>query len=102
MLADLGRIRGEAAAPPTVYRALDFLVEQGLAHKIDSLNAFVACYSAGKPHRGIFLICEACQDVQEVNDKRTVDALSGAAGQAHFTPARTVVEVHGRCRACQG
>jgi Fur family transcriptional regulator, zinc uptake regulator len=100
LLADLSRIRGEAAAPPTVYRALDFLVEQGLAHKIDSLNAFIACYAAGKTHRGIFLICEKCQDVQEVTDKKTSDALAAAAAHSGFQPQRTIVELHGRCGAC--
>lgn len=101
LLADLGRLRGEAAAPPTVYRALDFLVEQGLAHKIDSMNAFVACYAAGKPHRGIFLICEKCLDVQEVTDKPAADALSKAAAQTGFRANRAVIELHGLCKNCQ-
>jgi Fur family transcriptional regulator, zinc uptake regulator len=101
LLADLSRLRGDAAAPPTVYRALDFLVEHGLAHKIDSLNAFVACYAAEKPHRGFFLICEKCLDVQEVTDRRANDALTSAATQAGFSASRTVVELHGRCGACQ-
>lgn len=101
LLADLSRLRGEAAAPPTVYRALDFLVEQGLAHKIDSLNAFVACYTAGKPHRGLFLICDKCQEVQEVTDRKAADALSSVAMQAGFETARSIVELHGRCNACK-
>jgi Fur family zinc uptake transcriptional regulator len=101
LLADLSRVRGEAAAPPTVYRALDFLVEQGLAHKIDSLNAFVACYAAGNPHRGIFLICEKCSDVQEVTDKKAADALTGAAMSAGFATSRSVVELHGHCKSCK-
>lgn len=101
LLADLSRIRGETAAPPTVYRALDFLVEQGLAHKIDSMNAFVACYAAGKPHNGFFLICENCQNVQEVTDKRSADTLAAAAAARGFQPSRVVVELHGRCGTCK-
>jgi Fur family zinc uptake transcriptional regulator len=101
LLADLSRARGDAAAPPTVYRALDFLVEQGLAHKIDSLNSFVACFSAGTPHHSLFLICENCHEAQEVTDKKAAEALTHAAGLAGFTPSRTVVELHGRCRTCR-
>jgi Fur family transcriptional regulator, zinc uptake regulator len=101
LLADLSKERGEAAAPPTVYRALDFLVEHGLAHKIDSLNSFVACFSAGTPHRSLFLICESCHEAAEVVDMASAEALLAAAGRAGFTPARMVVEVHGRCRSCR-
>jgi Fur family transcriptional regulator, zinc uptake regulator len=100
LLAELSKIRGEAAAPPTVYRALDFLVEQGLAHKIDSMNAFVACYAAGKPHHGLFLICEKCLNVQELSDKKSADALSAAAALKGFTPTRAIVELHGTCQMC--
>jgi Fur family zinc uptake transcriptional regulator len=102
LLADLTRLRGEPAAPPTVYRALEFLVAQGLAHKIDSLNAFVACYAAGNPHHGAFLICEKCLNVQEVTDDAVLEALAGAAARSRFKAARSVVELHGQCRTCAG
>ena len=101
LLADLSRLRGETAAPPTVYRALDFLVENGLAHKIDSMNAFVACYAAGKPHTGVFLICETCQNVQEINDRASADALGRAASARGFETRRAIVELHGICSDCQ-
>lgn len=101
LLAALSQARGEAAAPPTVYRALDFLVEQGLAHKIDSLNAFVACFSAGKPHQSLFLICDSCQDAQEITDPKVSESLLSGAQRAGFSVTRTVIECHGRCRRCQ-
>lgn len=101
LLAALSKARGEAAAPPTVYRALDFLVEQGLAHKIDSLNAFVACFSAGKPHHSLFLICESCQEAEEVTDHKAAEALLNGAHRTGFSVTRTVMELHGRCRQCQ-
>lgn len=100
LLADLSKARGEAAAPPTVYRALDFLVEQGLAHKIDSLNSFVACFSAGQPHHSLFLICGKCQEAQEVTDPKAADALISAARKTGFSATRSVVELHGLCRTC--
>ena len=69
LLAALGR-DGRPAAPPTVYRALDFLVAQGLVHRIESLNAFVGCPAPARPHRGQFLICRACGASAEVTDRR--------------------------------
>jgi Fur family transcriptional regulator, zinc uptake regulator len=100
VLAELSRLRDENAAPPTVYRALDFLVAHGLAHKIDSLNAFVACFGAATPHRSVFLICESCQEAQEVSDTKAVEGLSYAAVSAGFVPSRMVVELHGTCARC--
>lgn len=101
LLAGLSKERGDVAAPPTVYRALDFLVEHGLAHKIDSLNSFVACFSAGTPHRGLFLICDTCHEAEEVTDRKAAESLTLAALQAGFTATRTVVELHGQCRRCR-
>jgi Fur family zinc uptake transcriptional regulator len=100
VLAELSRERAENAAPPTVYRALDFLVANGLAHKIDSLNAFVACFGAAKPHRSIFLICSVCGEAQEVSDPAAVESLTAAAVAAGFSPSRMVVELHGTCSRC--
>jgi Fur family zinc uptake transcriptional regulator len=100
VLAELSRARAENAAPPTVYRALDFLVAQGLAHKIDSLNAFVACFSAAEPHRSVFLICGSCHEAHEAHESKAVQELSHAAAKAGFTPSRMVVELHGTCARC--
>jgi Fur family zinc uptake transcriptional regulator len=100
VLAELSRLRAENAAPPTVYRALDFLVAHGLAHKIDSLNAFVACFGAATPHRSVFLICETCHEAEEVSNSQAVQGLSQAATAAGFAPSRMVVELHGVCARC--
>jgi Fur family zinc uptake transcriptional regulator len=92
---------GHRPAPITVYRALDFLLEQGLAHRIESRNAFVACahdHSAG----GVvmFLICERCGAVGEAVSDSVASALAGAAGRAGFRPSAQVVEIAGECRHC--
>jgi Fur family transcriptional regulator, zinc uptake regulator len=89
------------AAPPTVYRALDFLMEQRLIHKIERLNAFVSCTGAGHHSDAAqFLICRNCGTVTEIEDGAVTAALEHAAGRAGFHPATAVVEVEGICAAC--
>ena len=91
---------GFGSKPPVAYRALAFLVEQGLAHRIERLNAFVACAHAGANHDPAFLICRGCGTVAEAE---TVPggALSRAAAAAGFLIEQTVIEVEGLCPACQ-
>ncbi|WP_424812447.1 Fur family transcriptional regulator [Roseococcus sp. YIM B11640] len=104
----LDKLRGERgpAAPPTVYRALDFLLEQGLIHKLERLNAFTACVEAGHghdhdhPHQ--FLICKTCGTTTELTDHAVAHALEDAARQAGFVPSRMTVEVEGTCARCAG
>jgi Fur family zinc uptake transcriptional regulator len=91
------------AAPPTVYRALEFLVEQGLAHKLERLNAYVACVDRSAhthEHAAQFLICRLCGGVTEMDDDAVAKAVDRAARQAGFTPAHTTVEVEGVCTKC--
>jgi Fur family zinc uptake transcriptional regulator len=88
------------AAPPTVYRALEFLVEQGLVHRIDSLNAFVACFDPERSHDAGFLICEKCRTVEEVADPSLGQAVKSAVAASGFVPRRSVVEISGLCAAC--
>ena len=99
LLAALGR-DGQPAAPPTVYRALDFLVAQGLVHRIESLNAFVGCPAPGRPHRGQFLICRACGASAEVTDRRVERAIRRNAEEAGFSVEQSTVEVLGLCPQC--
>jgi Fur family zinc uptake transcriptional regulator len=99
LLAALGR-DGRPAAPPTVYRALDFLVAQGLVHRIESLNAFVGCPVPGRPHRGQFLICRACGASAEVADRRVERAIRRNAEEAGFSIEQSTVEVLGLCPQC--
>ncbi len=99
ILQRLSAERGRAA-PPTVYRALAFLVEQGLAHRIDSLNAFVACFDPERTHDAGFLICDSCKAVEEIAEPAIGGAIRKAAALQRFTPSRTVVEISGTCAAC--
>lgn len=89
-----------ALAPPTVYRALDFLLEQGLVHKIESLHAFVGCDHPGQPHASQFLICDRCGAVTELEDEGVARSLRSAADETGFQPARPVVELIGVCATC--
>ena len=105
----LDRLRGErrGAAPPTVYRALDFLLEQGLIHKVERLNAFVGCaeepghgHSHAHPHPHQFLICGRCGATAEICDEAVAGAVAAAAARAGFAAHRTTVEVEGLCARC--
>lgn len=99
ILQRLSAERGRAA-PPTVYRALAFLVEQGLAHRIDSLNAFIACFDPERTHDAGFLICDSCKSVDEVAEPALSEAVRRSVGARGFVPRRTVVEISGTCAAC--
>jgi len=85
--------------PPTVYRALDFLMGQGLAHRIESLNAFLACHADHHGAAAEFLICDCCVRVEEL-DLAIGDAAIDAARSRGFLPGRIVLEVHGACADC--
>jgi len=98
------------AAPPTVYRALDFLLEQGLIHRLERLNAFMGCAEAldghghhhdhahDHPHQ--FLICRGCGATREISDHGVAEAISAAAAKAGFSAARSTVEIEGYCGKC--
>ena len=87
-------------APPTVYRALDFLLEQGLVHKLESLHAFVGCSHPEHPHASQFLICADCGGVAEVEDQSVVESLQAAGEAVGFHTERPVVELLGTCAQC--
>lgn len=97
----LARIAAEGlgAHPPVAYRALDFLVEHGFAHRIEAINAFVACPCPGRRHRPAFLVCRGCRAVAEA-DAPGNEALAPGAGAAGFRIERTTVETQGLCPAC--
>lgn len=100
LLDRLRRTRAHAA-PPTVYRALDFLLEQKLIHRIERINAFVPCAEPGQHHHPVqFLICRACGTVAEVEDRQVSRALRHAAMSHGFEPGDTIVEVEGTCATC--
>ncbi|OBS08518.1 Fur family transcriptional regulator [Acidihalobacter prosperus] len=102
LLADL-REAGFADAPPTVYRALDFLRSQGLAHRVRSTNAFVACDHPGDTHThgGVLLICRDCGHAAEIDHGALGGAVREVAAAHGFEPASQLIEVSGRCRRCR-
>ncbi|GKY87429.1 transcriptional repressor [Sinisalibacter aestuarii] len=88
--------------PPVAYRALDFLVDQGLVHRIQRLNAFTACtHPGGHKHAPVFLICEHCHVVAEAPGRSVQDSLERAAGEIGFAIERAHVEALGLCPACR-
>lgn len=92
---------GHNAAPPTVYRALDFLQLHGLVHRIASLNAFTGCAHAGEHHTGMFLICRACGNVLELTDASVSTAIRDAAHSEAFRIEAVTLEIAGLCPSCQ-
>jgi len=102
--AILDRLKGDGrtAAPPTVYRALDFLRENGLIHRIESMNAFVGCTQPGEPHLGQFLICRRCGTTAEIEDPQVSEAVARSVARAGFRIESRVIELSGLCAACQG
>ncbi len=88
-------------APPTVYRALEFLLAQGLIHRIESLNAYVGCVHPDGAHGGQFLICTGCGATAEVHDPRVDAAVARRAEELGFAVARKTIEVEGLCPPCQ-
>jgi Fur family zinc uptake transcriptional regulator len=98
LLERLRTSRGPAA-PPTVYRALDFLLDQKLIHRVERLAAFVACIE-DHDHGAQFLICTKCGQVTEMEDHAVAHALADAVARAGFTFARATIEAEGLCAAC--
>jgi Fur family transcriptional regulator, zinc uptake regulator len=91
----------KSAVPPTIYRALDFLIEQGLIHKIERLNAFISCTERDHDHHAVqFLICGRCGTVAEIEDHAISKALERAAERQGFHPKNAVVELDGTCADC--
>ena len=99
-ILEILRSEGQTAQPPVAYRALDFLVEHGFAHKVERLNAFIACAHPGEAHAPAFLICRACKSVAEAPSAALIADLSGTAAQAGFAVETTTVEAVGLCPNC--
>jgi len=107
-LLDQLRATRAGAAPPTVYRALDFLLDQGLIHRLERLNAFVACghqhaaHEHAQDHQHQFLICRDCGATSEICDSGVTRAVTEAALRQGFRLLRATVEVEGICGRCAG
>lgn len=92
-----------ADAPPTIYRALDFLLANGFIHKLQSVNAFVACHHPNSAQHSVpFLICDRCHSAVELEDREVVAQLDERAKALGFQPQAQTLEVHGLCARCAG
>lgn len=100
-ILDVLRAEGLGAQPPVAYRALDFLVKYGAAHKVEKLNAFIACSHPEEDHAPAFMICRACDAVAETSAAPADLGLGGAAARAGFSIESAVLEAEGLCPNCQ-
>ena len=100
LIATFGQGGEGPAKPPTVYRALEFLEHQGLAHRIESLSAYVACRRGDGGHAAAFLICDCCGRTDEV-EAPVSEALKQVAAESGYTLQSVAIEAHGRCAACR-
>ncbi len=99
-ILDLLREAGFSSQPPVAYRALDFLAEHGFVHKIERLNAFIACNHPGETHFPTFMICRLCEKVAEAQSGINVGSLTEVAESAGFQIEQTIVEAQGVCLGC--
>ncbi len=100
-LLDLLRNAEPQAKPPTVYRALDFLLEQGFVHKVESTNSYVLCHLFDQPtHTSAMFICDRCGAVKEECAEGVEDIMHNLAAQMGFALRHNVIEAHGLCAAC--
>lgn len=100
----LAKLKGKSerpAAPPTVYRTLDFLLEQGFVHRLASINAFIPCCHPREGHQAAFLICQNCHSVQETSANSLFDELSQLSAKGHFKAQNSMIEISGLCQQCQ-
>lgn len=95
------RAEGRSGAPPTVYRALDFLLEQRLIHRLASLNVFIGCPHPEHHHNGQFLICQHCGRVAELASFTVEQAIRDSASEHQFMVTSQMVEILGYCADCQ-
>lgn len=97
---DVLREEGLGSQPPVAYRALEFLVSNGFAHRVERLNAFVACTHADHNHAPAFLICRGCKTVVELDSTQPRQAIAAAAQVVGFTVERAAIEAEGLCPPC--
>ena len=99
-ILDLLREAGFKNQPPVAYRALEFLVQNGFAHKIEQLNSFIGCMQPGKDHSPAFMICRNCDSVSEEEALTRNFSVSQIAAKAGFTVEKAVIEARGLCHSC--
>lgn len=98
----LDQLRQEAhtAKPATIYRALDFLMDAGLVHKVESLNAYIGCLSAEQDHHSAILICDHCHNAYEIDARHCYYNLYEKSKLLDFRPSQLILELHGTCMEC--
>lgn len=99
-LLDKIKTVSSSAKPTTVYRALDFLLEQGLIHKVESLNAFIGCSYSDRLHKQLLLTCICCQNIEERPAELVMQAIANETQLAGFSIRHQTVEIHGMCAKC--
>ncbi len=99
-LLDLLHPEDSKAKPVTIYRALDFLMDAGLVHKIESLNAFIGCLQAETQHQTVILICDNCKNAYELDAEFVYQSLFSMSKKLQFTPTSLTIELHGLCFSC--
>jgi Fur family zinc uptake transcriptional regulator len=100
-LLDTLKLTEANAKPATIYRTLDFLLEFGLIHRLESTNAFVACHHFGCNHPVQFLICDQCGEVKEIQSEGLKETLDKQAESFGFSVVKQTIEAHGTCAACR-
>ena len=101
VVEQLPAILGRSIRPPSVYRALDFLLEMGLIHRLPSLNAFIGCPFPGSEHSDVFMVCRCCGSAAEVSAENLNQSLAETASRAGFHLESQNVELSGLCASCQ-
>jgi len=99
-LLDLFHEEDAKAKPVTIYRALDFLMDVGLVHKIESLNAFIGCMQAETNHQSVILICDNCKNAYELDAAPVYQSVFEMGEKVQFTPTSLTIELHGLCSSC--
>ena len=100
LLAKIKSDSDRPAAPPTVYRTLDFLLEKGLIHRLTSINAYIPFCHPREGHQAAFLICTACKNVTEASAQGLLTQLDALAASDQFTAQHSIIEISGICQQC--
>lgn len=100
VLDELRNVTGKTSHPPTVYRAIDFLIENGFIHKLNSINSFVGCFHPKIHKECYFLICKKCNIYQECCDNDLTENIFKTAKQNDFIVSNTTLEIEGHCQDC--
>lgn len=101
LMEELAKRENRGIAPPTIYRALDFLQDLGVVSRLESSNEFIPCTHPSEPHDCIFLICTCCKKAVETDERSIHGALAALADKHGFKTGRQVIELQGLCEACR-